>query len=79
MGIKIKSEVEKEILKEKCNICNLAYKHLKEHIQRVHGNKNVKNFRNCKLCGTKFPSKSELRLHIESEHKNKVQHCDICT
>lgn len=62
--------------KQKCNICNLYFVWLADHVRTVH--EKVRNFV-CEICNKSFGKKSGLTTHISTVHeKIKVFSCDIC-
>ncbi|CAO1334233.1 unnamed protein product [Diamesa serratosioi] len=62
--------------KQKCNICNVYFVWLADHVRTVH--EKVRNFV-CEICNKSFGKKSGLTTHISTVHeKMKVFSCDIC-
>ena len=59
----------------RCCTCDKIVKHMKQHIQNVHGSEENK----CSSCGKSFSSRNFLEQHIRNVHEGKKDHkCDVC-
>ena len=63
--------------KNKCNICEKSFGHLKSHVKTVHGNN--ERFQ-CNLCEKSFAVVGTLKRHITTVHEKIKDYvkCNIC-